>query len=274
MIVELYGPPGSGKSTFARALANRLNAHGHDAKVVLPISQGPFGSASLHTSLGSLRAIARVLAAGCSAVEVMLSSQDAHELQLANAIVKTMPQPGWSRRLRLWQYVLRLAFSWKNAADSPGIKIFDQGFIQVLASLSVMRGSADAEVIAKVMGLLPTSNIAIRVVVSRAHNKERLRNRAAHEGMVGQLLGAPVELFFEADEWVLPETIGLFNYLSSLRERCGLSTISVDLSDIAALNEAIDRAEEIISRSPIPESTRTPSLYPAPDAPPLGQRLP
>src|SRR5205823_2963839 len=134
-IVELYGPPGSGKSTFARALANRLCARGHDAEVVLPVSQGPAGSASLHT-LGPL---ARVLVAGYSAVDVMLSSQDGHELQLANAIVRIMPQPGWSRRLRLWQYLLRLAFSWKNAADSRAIKIFDQGFIQVVASLSVMR---------------------------------------------------------------------------------------------------------------------------------------
>ena len=41
MIVELYGPPGSGKSTFARALANRLCARGYDAEVVLPVSQGP-----------------------------------------------------------------------------------------------------------------------------------------------------------------------------------------------------------------------------------------
>ena len=261
MIVELYGPPGSGKSTFARALTKRLCARGHDAEVVLPVSQGP-GSASLHSSLGILRPLARVLVAGYSAVDVMLSSQDGHELQLANAIVRMMPQPGWSRRLRLWQYLLRLAFCWKNAADSGGIKIFDQGFIQALASLSVMRGSADAEMIAKVMGLLPISNVAIRILVPRAHNEERLRKRAVREGLAGQLLGAPAELFLQTDEWVLPETIGLFNYLSNLRERCGGSIISVELSDMAAFHDAVERAGDIISRDTMPENPALPSLWP------------
>src|ERR1700688_2647775 len=35
MIIELFGPPGAGKTTFARALAARLREHGHTVDLIL-----------------------------------------------------------------------------------------------------------------------------------------------------------------------------------------------------------------------------------------------
>jgi adenylate kinase family enzyme len=39
MIIELFGPPGAGKTTFARALAARLRERGHTVDLIL--SQRP-----------------------------------------------------------------------------------------------------------------------------------------------------------------------------------------------------------------------------------------
>ena len=35
MIIELFGPPGSGKTTFARSLAARLRERGHTVDLIL-----------------------------------------------------------------------------------------------------------------------------------------------------------------------------------------------------------------------------------------------
>ena len=40
MIVELFGPAGAGKTTFAHALRERLSASGHSARVVLSYQPG------------------------------------------------------------------------------------------------------------------------------------------------------------------------------------------------------------------------------------------
>jgi hypothetical protein len=246
MIVELFGPPGSGKSTFAHELARQLCERGCDVEVVRPVSREPRTRNALSDIFGIGSSLTRILSAMRSAAAALLLSRQGNEVGLANALVNLVPQSSWSRRIRLWQYILRLAFHWNQAGHSSGVRIFDQGFVQAVASLVVLRGSADIESIENAMRLLPRSDLAVRVVVPRNVNEQRLIERSAGEGLAGRLFEPPAELFFEADSRMFGNSIGVFNYLNDLREQDSLATVSVLLIDQKAFEEGIRTVQDMI----------------------------
>ncbi|MER8486312.1 AAA family ATPase [Mesorhizobium sp. M1322] len=70
MIIEIFGPPGSGKTTFAHALARRLCGDGYHAKVVLSYQPSTRGG---RFDLGIFLFISRIMAAIFSASKILLS---------------------------------------------------------------------------------------------------------------------------------------------------------------------------------------------------------
>ena len=64
MIVELFGPAGAGKTTFAHALRERLSANGHSARVVLSYQPGmEVLSLDPGGAIAAIRRIARAIIA-------------------------------------------------------------------------------------------------------------------------------------------------------------------------------------------------------------------
>ena len=90
MIVELFGPAGSGKTTVAHSLKHRLRAHGQHAEVVLSYQPGkpatvadPGGFATAFLRVG--RAVGKTVALSCR------PRRNAEIIRIVFRLVRTFP---------------------------------------------------------------------------------------------------------------------------------------------------------------------------------------
>src|SRR5258708_14393465 len=115
MIIELFGPPGAGKTTFARALAERLREHGHTVDLILshrPAERSPceFRSASdlpAHQFSNMIRRLSRPF------VEMMTMVRRpftlSHDVGTALNLIRILPPSNTLSSLSLAPYLPRLS---------------------------------------------------------------------------------------------------------------------------------------------------------------------
>ncbi|TPM92578.1 hypothetical protein [Mesorhizobium sp. B2-1-3A] len=238
VIVELFGPAGSGKTTFAHALQRRLQAQGYVAKVVLSYQPGvhstPLDPGGLWYAFQRVvRAILR------TAAFVFRPLNNADELRLTVKLVRilTPRNPIWL--IRFSRYILALSVAWQYSVGDREIVIFDQGFIQAVCSLSLFSGVADTASLATVLDLIPTSDLAISVDAAEPLLSKRLKDRLFHQSYMERL--------FEADSKTNLQSIPIIRRVKSLLLGKERSTLSIDMSDERSLQEAIFRVEREIA---------------------------
>src|SRR5689334_23315435 len=148
MIIELFGPPGAGKTTFARALTARLRESGLLAELRLserPTERqpllGPCGAAAgrfpagqyqnvvmhrLSRPLGEMLTIAR---------HPFANSRD---VMTAVHLVRLLPPTSILASIKNAQYISRLSHSWHDKSRAAQVVLFDQGFVQAICSLALL----------------------------------------------------------------------------------------------------------------------------------------
>lgn len=238
MIIETFGPPGAGKTTFTEALAQRLHERGYvvDLMLTLPRIENPvfrFG--------GVIPAIVRVTHAIAADVAILCRPhQNAQGFRLAWDLLRLMPPKDVIWWIRLSQYVMRFSCVWSQShRNRPNhIVIFDQGFVQVACTLALF-SEADAETIARAMSLRARSDLMIRFDAPTDMLATRLHKRVDEKpGM---------EKWFEADVQTFLKAKPIIDYVESLLAATGDSMICVDSLDQARLSEAIDIIEKAIA---------------------------
>jgi O-antigen/teichoic acid export membrane protein len=235
MIIEFFGPPGSGKTTFANELARRLRAQGYEAGIVRSYHYNA-GKWAVDI-FGLAHLVRRVLAAILSTAR-NLSSYRRRELETVNTLFRLMPPASLLWRVRLWQYILHLACRWTQAERSPDIEIFDQGFIQAVGSLAMFSGAASPESIAQTLRLAPKSDLVVRITVPRDIVERRLHSR-----MAGELLG---ERLFEASLEASLRSVEIFEQIGKVRADSGLETVSVGPLDRKSTSDDMGIVENLI----------------------------
>jgi len=129
MIVELFGPPGVGKTTFAQALAARLRERGYGSTLALSYrpSEGPTIAGFDGLARRWFPAFRRVTR---PAIESLMVAHclpaDSPEACAATTLRNLFPPRGVIMALKLRHYLLRLSAQWHAAARTQDVVIFAQ----------------------------------------------------------------------------------------------------------------------------------------------------
>jgi hypothetical protein len=241
MIVELYGPPGAGKTTFASALAARLRHHGYRAELTLSSRPAELAGASDRTGGGKPSyAMLRRLARPTVDLAKMLARRGAFaEGRNATAmLLHILPPTNLISRLRLHQYISRLSHSWRLAAEFPQIALFDQAYVQVIYSLALASRKDDHDSLSRALDYLPRADVLVRLEVPRDVVATRLGGRLSRLGKIERLL--------EVDVATSVNSIRIIEKLDDLLERRGIVTTRIDSCDWCSLESAINEIEKRI----------------------------
>ena len=134
-----------------------------------------------------------------------------------------------------------LSRSWRMAASSDRIVIFDQGFLTALCSMALFAQFVDRSVIVRGLALIPRPNLLVRLDAPRERLEVRLRSRLARQG--------PVERLFEFDLQTSLRQIETINDVAHMLQEQGRRMIHVISLDRRLLEKAVDR---IVRRGEVP----------------------
>ncbi|MGT2467069.1 AAA family ATPase [Mesorhizobium atlanticum] len=220
MIVELFGPPGSGKTTLAHVLAIRLREDGYRAEVVRSYRPAIRSGA---LDLGVLLFVSRIVSAIISTAGVICSRRNGgSSLSQSLLMLRAMPpkKPIW--RARIWQQILKLSHAWDRAKTAQDILIFDEGYVQAVGSLALLNGNADRSALETLLRDVPVADLTIRVLAPRAMVAARLRGRMERE--------PPAERLFEADFEVNMRSLSVFETISDILAVSGRDVVCAKTS--------------------------------------------
>jgi O-antigen/teichoic acid export membrane protein/thymidylate kinase len=248
MIIEAFGPPGAGKTTFSRALAQRLRQRGYTVDLILfPRLKSEFLSRG-----GFLPALLRAISAIFVAIAILCRPiSNAPGLRLARDLLRLMPpaSPAWW--IRISQYVVRFSCAWNDPHKPDRIVLFDQGFVQAVCSLA-LHSRADQTTIAQAISMRRRPDLLIRFDAPKELLEQRLRQRSGQKTLVEKWLDRDVRTFLK----MKPIT----DYVGSLLATEDRRMISVNSLDPKLLRNALDLVEEEISaRFGEPPAIRLPS---------------
>lgn len=237
MIIELFGAPGAGKTTFARALTARLRARGHFAQ--LRLSYRPTED---ELDLDRDRAVL-VRRLSRPVVEMLTIARhpisNSENVKTALHLVRLLPPTNFFRSIKTGQYLSRLSHSWYEASRVAHVTLFDQAFVQAVCSLALLSGVANETLIADALGYAPKSDLLIRLDAPLELLAARLNDR--------RHLQSEFEQRFEPDLKRSLASVPMIDRLHDLLLRSGRSVLRASSLDPHSLNESVNTIEEEVT---------------------------
>ncbi|MBV8428942.1 MAG: hypothetical protein JOZ88_17025 [Hyphomicrobiales bacterium] len=237
MIIELFGPPAVGKTTFADAMRNRLQKSGRDAELVLsfrPAEPASFASHAGKWAIGRRAAVLRRLLRPMVEFGAMAGNPVAFfkDVRFAWKLVGILPPRSPMYFLRYIQYLSRMSHYWRRAVSGRNIVLFDQAFVQAVCSLILLSQKHDQGRIERALELIPTPDLLIRLDAPRNVLEARLGDR--EHGQSG------AERLFELDLGRNLETAEIIHRVDELLRTRGRAVALFSSVDRDALDEAVE----------------------------------
>lgn len=245
MIIECLGPPASGKTTLAVALAERLRQGGLDVQLRLSSRPGEGflgrmeeGSRALLSPLGTMarRLLRPAYELTVAAVRSFADRADGH---CSDALARGLARGQILRFLRMKQYLIRLENAWSQATRKEAICIFDQGYLQVIATIMLHRPDlGDAELMTLIEAA-PKSDLVIFVDTPVDEIERRLGQRRRKLGRLGWL--------FEEELGAIRRQAEAAAHLKELLSQSGRRILAVQCADEALVESFVGGMERTIS---------------------------
>lgn len=249
MIIELFGHPGVGKTTFAHALSASLRDRGHAVRLFLsyrpaepPPSVHPCADEAIRPQAA---AVAKRLIR--PAVEMLALARhpiaNSYDIIKAAALIRQLPPRNVFWSVRMSQYIVRLSHAWRQALQADHIVLFDQAFVQVVCSLMSFQGrELDEALLLQALEHVPKSDLLIRLDAPHEVLKARLCDRIHHQSRFERLLE------FHRDTDLV--SMHLIDQMHELLRKRGQPVICIASLDQESLHDSVLRVgEQINSRS-------------------------
>ena len=242
MIVELFGPPGVGKTTFAAALSASLREHGCRVEAVVsyrPAEQSPASPAHDGARRQAVAAVRRVVRPVVETLAVARRrSAAADETGTPAGLIRLLPPRSLMWSVRLHQYLLRLFRSWELASSANHVVLFDQAFVQAVCSLALLGRAPDWERVAVALDAVPKPDLLVRLGAPQSVLEARLRERQQRQSRLEQLL--------ELDVRTNLQFTGIADKIGELLRDRGQAVTLVDSTDHGALREGAARTGAVV----------------------------
>ena len=241
MIVELFGPPGAGKTTFAQALTARLREHGYAVDLILshrPGERSPCDTPSVSNRhrrhvLPMIGRLARPFGKMLPMARHPFAAS--REVKTALALIRVMPPLDFLWQLRLTQYLMRLSRTWARAADAGHIVLLDQAYVQAVCSLAMLSGTIDETLISEALDHTPKSDLAVLLSAPTEVVEMRLRDRERRASRMERLL--------EPDLATSLKSLVIVERLDATLRKKGMQVEYAASLDQGSLRESVERIE-------------------------------
>jgi RecA/RadA recombinase len=246
MIIELFGPPGAGKTTFARALAARLQEHGYFAELKLsyrPTERPPVLERCQKTAERYRDVVIHRLSRPLAEMLTIARHPFANsrDVQTAVHLVRMLPPGNVFASIKNIQYITRLSHHWYREVQGTHLSVFDQAFVQAVCSLALLAGVAADPLLIGALDYAPKSDVLIRLHAPLEILRARLFRRMCDQGAIEHLLEPDLQTSLASNRTI--------DRLHDLLLRLGRPVLSASSLDDRSLWESVDSIEaEIVSK--------------------------